>query len=64
METSFKYNRLYKSRHSPNHLFDNCGKDARRKMMKIRVNTSSKSWKWDQYLLESMQWKVGKVSKA
>ena len=36
-------------------FFRICGKDGRRKMVKIRLKRSRKSWIWDQYLLENMK---------
>ena len=36
------------------------GEDGHRAMMNIRVNKSVRSWIWDQYLPEKMEWKFGK----
>ena len=40
----------------------NFRKDARREMMKIPANISSKSLTWDQYLSENMTWEFGNVA--
>ena len=35
------------------------GKDGHRQIMKIRPTNYRKSWRWDQYLLENMEFKFG-----
>ena len=39
-------------------LFIDFGKGGRRKMMKIPVKISSKSWRWDQYLSKTWNWNL------
>ena len=45
------------------HVFDIFREDGHREILPIRLIKSWKSWIWDQYLPENMEWQFGKISK-